>query len=60
MTPIELILFKKSYGASERLTFRHQPAHPKTKKKNANPYKKTKPLIHKKEKKKKKCNISRN
>ena len=40
MTRIELILKKKSYGASKRLTFRHQPAHPKTKKQNANPYKK--------------------
>ena len=40
MTRIEIILFKKSYGASKRLTFRHQPAHPKTKKQNASPYKK--------------------
>ena len=39
---------------SERLTFRHQPANPKAKKQNANPYrKKTKPLIQKKKGKKK-------
>ena len=39
---------------SKTLTFRHQPANPRTKKQNANPYKKkTKPLIHKKKKRKK-------
>ena len=49
-----VILFKKSNGASERLTFRHQPAHPKKKKKMQTLIKKTKPLIHKKKKKEKK------
>ena len=49
-----VILFKKSNGASERLTFRHQPAHPKKKKKMQTLIKKTKPLIQKKKKKRKK------
>ena len=53
MTRIKLILFKKSYGASKRLTFRHQPAHPKTKKKTQTLIKNTKPLIHKQKKKQK-------
>ena len=57
MTRIKLILFKKSYGASKRLTFRHQPAHPKIKKQNADPYKKDQaayPQKRKMEEKKKK------
>ena len=37
----------------KRLTFRHQPAHPKTKKQNANPYKKTPSRLSTKKKKKK-------
>ena len=53
MTRIELILKKKSYGASKRLTFRHQPAHPKTKKQNTNPYKKDQVAYPQKKKKKK-------
>ena len=45
MTPLKtdmykVILLKKTYGASKRLSFRCQPAHPKTKKQNTNPYKK--------------------
>ena len=53
-----IIIFKKSYGASERLSFKRQPAHPKTKNKTQTLIKKTKLLIHKKkkEKKKKKAN----
>ena len=53
MTRIEIILFKKSYGASKRLTFRHQPAHPKTKKQNASPYKKHQAAYPQTKKKKK-------
>ena len=47
-----VILFKKSNDASERLTFRHQHAHPK-KKKNADPYKKDQTNYPQKKKKKK-------
>ena len=49
--------FKKPYVALEWLTFRHQPTYPKKekRKKNIDPYKNTKLLIHKtKEKKKEK------
>ena len=48
-----VILLKKSYSASERLSFRCQPAHPKTKKQNTNPYKKDQAAYPQKKEKKK-------
>ena len=43
---------------SERLTFRHQPAHPKTKKQNANPYKKDQATYPPKKRKNEKKNAN--